>query len=281
LSRQGIARAEPAALPEAARSVPPATCRRPSPPAPAVTVRPAVEVVDLHVTRRRRPVLRDLTFEVPAGTVTGLLGPSGSGKTTLLRCVVGAQRVTGGQVRVLGEPAGAAGLRSRVGYVTQEPAVYADLDVLGNLRYFGRVLAAPPGRVEEVLERVRLTEHVRTVAGLLSTGERSRLALATALVGDPEVLVLDEPTVGLDPVLRQELWELFHELAARGTTVLVSSHVMDEAARCARLLVLREGVLIADDTPAGLRAANCTGDLEEAFLRMVRERDEDDYRLLD
>ena len=231
----------------------------------------AVRIQGLAVTRGGRPVLRDLDLEVAAGEVTGLLGPSGSGKTTLMRVLVGVQRTTTGTVEVLGEPAGSASLRSRIGYVTQQPSVYDDLTVTENLHFFARVLGVGPGRTAECLRTVALEEHADRVVGRLSGGQRSRVSLAVALLGEPDLLVLDEPTVGLDPVLRAELWGTFHALAAAGAGVLVSSHVMDEASRCDRLLLLREGRLIAHDTPAGLLASTGAADVEHAFLHLVQD----------
>ncbi|MFZ5850843.1 MAG: ABC transporter ATP-binding protein [Actinomycetota bacterium] len=234
---------------------------------------PAVVVSGLRVRRGGRTVLHGLTCAVARGSVTGLLGPSGGGKTTLLRCLVGVQLVAAGTVQVLGAPAGSPGLRRRVGYVTQAPSVYADLTVAENLRYFARVLGAPLRDVDRVLEQVDLAETAGRVVGRLSGGQRARVSLATALLGTPELLVLDEPTVGLDPVLRRDLWDLFHRLAAAGVTLVVSSHVMDEAVRCQRLLLLREGRLLADDSPAALLARTGAVDMETAFLRLVEEAD--------
>lgn len=235
----------------------------------------AIEVSDLVVERGGRPVLHGVDCRIAAGQVTGLLGPSGGGKTTLLRCLVGVQRVRSGTVRVLGRPAGDAALRTQVGYVTQAPSVYSDLSVRDNLRYFAAL--GPPlagsGRVEEVLGIVGLAERGRDRVGRLSGGQRARVSLACALVGSPALLVLDEPTVGLDPVLRRDLWRLFHQLADDGATIIVSSHVMDEAARCDRLLLLREGRLVADDTPDTIRAQTETEDLEEAFLRLAQRQE--------
>ena len=227
---------------------------------------PAINVTALRVDRGGRTVLDDLTFTIPRGAVTGL-GPSGCGKTTLIRSIVGVQRVHSGTVEVLGEPAGATPLRSRVGYVTQAPSVYADLTVAANLRYFAAVLGVPEN--DRVLEAVALQDRRGDVVGRLSGGQRARVSLACALLGEPELLVLDEPTVGLDPLLRRDLWELFHDLAAGGTTLLVSSHVMDEADRCDRLLLMREGAIVADGTPADLRERTGADDLEEAFVRVV------------
>ncbi|CAB4683636.1 MAG: ATP-binding cassette domain-containing protein [Actinobacteria bacterium] len=228
-----------------------------------------IEIDTLTVERGRVPVIVDLSLGVEAGTVTGLLGPSGSGKSTLMRAIVGVQLVTSGTVKVLGAPAGSATLRRRVGYVTQAPAVYLDLTVAENLRYFARVLGASPRTVSAALQTVDLVGYERRLAGTLSGGQLSRVSLATALLGNPEVLVLDEPTVGLDPVLRRDLWAAFRRLAEHGTTILVSSHVMDEADHCDRLLLLRDGQLLADDTPAGLRARTGKASLDEAFLSLV------------
>jgi ABC-2 type transport system ATP-binding protein len=227
---------------------------------------PAVRTEALRVQRGRRDVLTDLTLEVPQGQVVGLLGPSGSGKTTLLRSIAGAQRIAAGTVTVLGEPAGTPSLRRRVGYATQAGSVYDDLTVAQNLRYFGRVLAAPAGDVDRVLAEVDLQAFADRLVASLSGGQRSRVSLAVALLGRPELLVLDEPTVGLDPVLRHELWDLFRRMAERGVTLLVSSHVMDEARRCDRILLLRDGRLLVDDTPAGLLERTGATDPEDAFL---------------
>ena len=233
----------------------------------------AIVVEGLKVRRGGRDVLRSVSFAVPQGQVTGLLGPSGCGKTTLMRAIVGVQIVEGGTVTVLGEPAGSPSLRRRIGYATQSPSIYADLTVTENLRYFASILKAPATDVLRVIGEVDLVKDADKLVSQLSGGQRSRANLAVALLGSPELLVLDEPTVGLDPVLRDDLWALFHRLAKRGVTLLVSSHVMDEAARCQRLLLMREGEVLADDTPDGLRGATGTPDLEQAFLRLVREHE--------
>jgi len=219
-------------------------------------------------------VLPGLTCEIAQGSVTGLLGPSGSGKSTLIRSIVGVQRVAGGSVDVLGLPAGSPALRARVGYMTQAPSVYSDLSVRENLGFFARVLDRPAEAVDHALAAVSLDRHAGRVVGTLSGGERVRVSLATVLLGEPDVLVLDEPTVGLDPVLRRDLWRLFHDLAERGATLLVSSHVMDEADRCDGLLLLRDGRLLAAATPAELRARTGRQDLDSAFLRLVEEAGE-------
>ncbi|MGN9765038.1 ABC transporter ATP-binding protein [Micromonospora sp. SD12] len=230
----------------------------------------AIAVRDLVLKRGGRRVLHGVSASVPRGVVTGLLGPSGSGKTTLLRAVVGVQVVGAGSVTVLGRPAGSPELRRRVGYLTQAPSVYADLTVRENARYFAALHGRGRAEADRAVAEVGLGSAAGQLVGSLSGGQRSRASLACALVGEPELLVLDEPTVGQDPVLRADLWARFHAMAAAGTTLLVSSHVMDEAARCDRLLLIREGRLIADDTPDAVRAAAGTDDLDEAFLRLIR-----------
>ena len=235
---------------------------------------PAVTVTDLVVERGRRRVLDALTFSVATGRVTGLLGPSGSGKTTLMRALVGVQHVRSGQVTVLGLPAGSPALRARIGYVTQAPSVYGDLSVRDNARYFAALYGRGAAAADDVIAAVGLRDAANQLVTDLSGGQRGRASLACALVGDPDLLVLDEPTVGLDPVLRVELWDRFHALAAGGTTLIVSSHVMDEAARCDRLLLLRDGELIADSTPEQLRTDGGSEDLELAFLQLIRARQE-------
>ncbi|MFC0003240.1 ABC transporter ATP-binding protein [Micromonospora siamensis] len=230
----------------------------------------AVTVHDLVVERGGRRVLHGVSCAVPRGTVTGLLGPSGSGKTTLMRAVVGVQTIGSGTVTVLGRPAGSRELRSRVGYLTQAPSVYADLTVRENTRYFAALHGRGHTEADRAVADVGLADAAGQLVGTLSGGQRSRASLACALVGEPELVILDEPTVGQDPVLRADLWARFHAMAAAGTTLLVSSHVMDEAARCDRLLLIREGRLIADDTPAGVRATAGVDDLDEAFLRLIR-----------
>lgn len=229
----------------------------------------AISIEKLRVVRGRREVLPGLSLAVPRGQVVGLLGPSGGGKSTLLRAIVGVQIVKSGTITVLGEPAGSPRLRSRVGYVTQEPSVFGDLTVRQNLVYFTKLVSAPTNAVDEVISSVDLESHADNQVATLSGGQRSRVSLAAAMVGTPDLLVLDEPTVGLDPLLRRDLWELFHRLADSGTTLLVSSHVMDEATRCDRLLLLREGKILADDTPDGLLEKTGAADTEGAFLRLI------------
>jgi ABC-2 type transport system ATP-binding protein len=229
----------------------------------------AVVIEGLRVRRGGTLVLPEVSLELRSGVVTGLLGPSGSGKSTLLRAIVGVQIVEGGSVRVLGLPAGSPEVRGRVGYVTQAPSVYADLSVRENLRYFARILGAPDTRIDETIDAVDLRPQADQVVSTLSGGETSRVSLAAALLGRPEILVLDEPTVGLDPVLRRDLWKMFHRLAEEGTTLLVSTHVMDEAERTDDLIMMREGRIVAMAPPEELLDQTGATNLEDAFLRLA------------
>jgi ABC-2 type transport system ATP-binding protein len=231
----------------------------------------AVVSRDLVVVRGKTTVLAGLSFEVPEATVTGLLGPSGCGKTTLMRSAIGVQRIRSGSLEVLGLPAGDPALRTQVGYASQGASVYLDLTVQENIRYFAAALRAPASDTARVIEEVDLASHAKSLTGRLSGGERSRVSLAVALLGSPRLLVLDEPTVGLDPVLREQLWDLFARLAQGGMTLLVSSHVMDEAERCDALLLMREGRLLAHETPAALKERTGTHDLDSAFLHLLRK----------
>jgi ABC-2 type transport system ATP-binding protein len=230
----------------------------------------AIAIENLRVVRGKRVALHDISVQIARGTITGLLGPSGCGKTTLMRCIVGTQVTAGGTVLVLGRPAGSAELRHRVGYVTQDPTIYRDLRVIDNVRYFAALYGTDATAADEAVAAVGLDDHRTALCGNLSGGQRTRASLACALVAHPDLLVLDEPTVGLDPVLRVDLWEQFHRLARSGTTLLVSSHVMDEADHCEDLLLMREGRLLAHVTPDKLRKDTGCTSLEEAFLSVIR-----------
>lgn len=232
-------------------------------------VEAAVHVENLKVVRGKRVALHDFSVQIPRGTITGLLGPSGCGKTTLMRSIVGTQIVASGTVTVLGHPAGSPALRHRVGYVTQDPTIYNDLRVIDNVRYFAALYGAAVATADRAIDDVGLLDHAEAYCANLSGGQRTRVSLACALVSQPDLLVLDEPTVGLDPVLRVDLWNQFDKLARRGTTLLVSSHVMDEADHCNDLLLMREGRLLAHTTPARLREDTGCTSLEEAFLSVI------------
>ncbi|OYD70539.1 ABC transporter ATP-binding protein [Rhodococcus sp. OK302] len=235
-----------------------------------MTTNPAIDIRGLRVIRGKTEVLHSIDLQVASGSITGLLGPSGCGKTTLMRTIVGTQIVESGDVKVLGDNAGSAALRRRVGYVTQSPSVYGDLTVTRNVQYFGALYGKSAADVRAAIDTVGLTKNAHQLAADLSGGQATRVSLACALVADPELLVLDEPTVGLDPVLRVELWERFAELAKRGTTLLVSSHVMDEADHCAQLILMRDGYLLAQLTPDDLRTKTRCDRLEDAFLELIR-----------
>lgn len=234
---------------------------------------PAIVVTGLRVVRGGREVLPGLDVSIPSGQVVALLGPSGSGKSTLLRSIVGVQVVESGTVTVLGKPAGDPSLRTRVAYVTQAPSVYGDLSVTDNVRYFASVVGTDDAAADRAIATVDLTSQAGQRVDNLSGGQRSRVSLAAALVGSPDVMILDEPTVGLDPVLRRDLWNLFHRLAAAGTSLLISSHVMDEASRADRILLLRQGRILADSTLATLLARTGAVDADGAFLTLVDEAD--------
>jgi ABC-2 type transport system ATP-binding protein len=237
----------------------------------------AVTTRGLTVRRGSRTVLRDVDLSVPTGCVTGLLGPSGCGKTTLMRSIVGVQRIHSGSVRVLDRPAGSRSLREKVGYVTQQPSIYADLTVAENLAYFDSLYRADRDTGRDLLSDMGLTDMADQLVGELSGGQRARASLACALVSKPSLLILDEPTVGLDPVLRNELWHQFRDLADSGVTLLISSHVMDEAHRCDRLLLMREGAFIADDSPDALLDRTGADDLESAFLTLIDEHSAENH----
>jgi ABC-2 type transport system ATP-binding protein len=233
-------------------------------------VEPVIVIDHLRVIRGKRPAIHDLSVQIARGTITGLLGPSGCGKTTLMRGIVGTQIITAGSVTVLGQPAGSAPLRKRVGYMPQDPTIYDDLRIVDNVRYFASLYGMDASAADAAIEAVGLTDHRTALCGNLSGGQRTRASLACALVCQPDLLILDEPTVGLDPVLRADLWEQFHALAKSGVTLLVSSHVMDEADRCGDLLLMRDGHLLAHITPDQLREETGCTSLEDAFLSIIR-----------
>ena len=229
----------------------------------------AISIRGLRVVRGGNLVLPHIDLDIPRGSIVGLLGPSGGGKTTLMRSIVGAQIVASGSVKVLGLDAGSPSLRRRIGYVTQASSIYRDLTARENLAYFAKSMGVGVEGVKRTLHHIGLDDDADRPVSALSGGQVSRVSLGAALVGDPELLVLDEPTVGLDPRLRRDLWDLFHELRDSGKTLLVSSHVMDEASRCDRLVFVSDGAIIADDTFERILEDTSTQNADEAFLALT------------
>lgn len=231
----------------------------------------SIVVNNLCVKRDGNPIILDLSFEIRKGSIAGILGPSGSGKTTIFRAIVGVQEITSGKITVLGKPAGSKDLRNRIGYLTQSASIYADLTVSENLRYFSKILGTSEISVDEIIDLVDLGKNIKQLASTLSGGERARLALATALLGKPDVIILDEPTVGLDPLLRIELWKVFRFLGGQGKTLLLSSHSMDEADLCDSLVLLREGKILAQGSPAQLKSETGETQMESVFISLVKK----------
>jgi ABC-2 type transport system ATP-binding protein len=232
----------------------------------------AIQCRRLNVTRGNNHILHDLDLDIPQGVIMGLLGPSGSGKTTLMRSIVGLQKIESGEISVLGRPAASKTLRHEIGYSTQSASVYSDLTCIQNIEFFAALYRKNEKSPAQILEEVDLTRNAHQMASSLSGGERARLALATTLVGSPQLLILDEPTVGLDPVLRVQLWRLFNSLAEQGKTLLVSSHVMDEADSCHQLILLRNGEVLAQGTPAELRTRTGESRMDDVFISLIGER---------
>ena len=228
----------------------------------------AIEATELTVDFGKFTALEKVSLTLPKGKIIGLLGPSGAGKTTLIRAIIGRQRLSHGSLKVLGLPAGAAKLRSQIGYMPQTPAAYFDLSVRQNLNYFAK-MNGHAWNADDLIEKVGLQKQTNQLVSSLSGGQKSRVSLAIALLGTPKLLVLDEPTVGVDPVLRKQLWELFRELAQSGATLLVSSHVMDEASRCDELVLIREGKVLAQGSPKELENRTHTNNIEDSFLSLV------------
>jgi len=232
----------------------------------------AISITNLTVIRDGNTILHELDLEVESGKILGLLGPSGSGKTTVMRSIVGLQRLTAGSIKVLGIPAGEKELRSRISYSTQDASIYRDLTCNENLDYFSALQGRSSTTTAEILELVDLGKNRKQLAGTLSGGERARLALATALVGKPEILILDEPTIGLDPLLRRDLWSLFHRFTEAGKTLLVSSHMMEEADYCDELVLLREGAILAKGSPPQLRLEAGLENMDAVFISLVEKK---------
>jgi len=238
----------------------------------------AIEINHVGVTlgTKHFKALQDVSLHLAAGKIIGFIGPSGAGKTTLIRSIVGRQKLASGSINVFDLPAGAKQLRSEVSYMTQESSVYNDLTVNENLEYFATMLGIPrkglKGEVVRIIETVELKPQAKQLVGSLSGGQRQRVSLAIALLGKPKLLVLDEPTVGLDPALREQLWALFHKLSSQGNTLIISSHVMDEAERCDDLVLIRDGKVLAHDSPAELCKKTHTQTVEQSFLKLIGEK---------
>ncbi len=234
---------------------------------PAESARPAIETHALRKSFGSIHAVDGVEISLAAGRIYGLIGPNGSGKTTLLRLLIGLARATSGEARVLGTLMPSRALLEQIGYMPQSDGIYPELSVWENLRFFAGLYGGTDGpRALEVLELVELADRRSTPALELSGGMRRRLSLACTLVHDPAVLFLDEPTVGIDPALRVQFWAHFRRMAAAGTTLLVASHVMDEADRCDELLFIRDGTVFARGTADELRARAGTDRLETAFL---------------
>jgi len=215
-------------------------------------------------------VLHDITLQVEPAQIYGLLGPSGSGKTTLVRMIAGIDEPTSGTVHVLEQRMPQLAMLTKIGYMAQSDALYGELTALENLEFFAALFGLSGSRrkrrIEEVMSLVNLTDHLKKPAASYSGGMKRRLSLAISLLHEPSVLILDEPTVGIDPVLRKAIWAELMQLCARGTTILVTTHVMDEADKCHRLGMIRDGRLTATGTPEELKRATGSATIEEAFL---------------
>ena len=230
----------------------------------------AVSVESLRVRRGRQLVLPGLSVRITPGRITGLLGPSGSGKSTLIRSIAGVQRIESGEVTVYGVPAGSRQASRKIGYMTQASSIYADLTVRENLAYWSRIAGADRHAIDRLIETLDLVGVAGQLGGDLSGGQASRVSLACALIGDPPLLLLDEPTVGLDPVLRESIWDILRGRAATGVTILVSSHVMDEADRCDDLILIRQGHILATGSPDVIRSRTGANTLDAAFLALIK-----------
>jgi ABC-2 type transport system ATP-binding protein len=232
----------------------------------------SIQAQAMSVVKDHARILHELNFTVKSHSITGLIGPSGSGKTTLMRAIVGVQNVSEGDLMILGSKAGVKNLRRKIGYMAQTPAIYGDLTVLQNIKYFAKLINADNHLIAALISAVELTDHQHQLVDKLSGGQKTRVSLAIALLGNPEILILDEPTVGLDPVLRRDLWRLFKKLAMQGKTLIISSHVMDEAEKCDDLLLLRDGKLLWSGDKKALLDTVKESTVEDAFLHMIDQR---------
>lgn len=231
---------------------------------------PVVEVNGVYRTFDRKTVLKNISLQVTKAETFGILGPSGSGKTTLVKLLNGIDEADAGEVHVMGVKMPALSMLQSIGYMAQSDALYTELSAKENLEFFASLYGLKGGnrvrRIADVMEVVNLQEHLRKRVGQYSGGMKRRLSLAIALLHEPPLLILDEPTVGIDPLLRQSIWRELKALNAKGTTIILTTHVMDEAEKCDRLAMIRDGELLAVDTPEGLLQATGSASIEEAFL---------------
>ena len=229
----------------------------------------SIRINNLTVERGKRDVVKNVNLDIAAGKITGLLGPSGCGKTTLMRSIVGVQILKSGKIFVLEKEAGSKDVRKEIGYMSQDPALYSDISVIENIEYFAKVLRVKEARINEVLELTELNDYKKSLVGNLSGGERTRLSLGISILSKPKILVLDEPTVGLDPLLRRKLWDVFAKLSEEGHSLLISSHVMDEAERCDNIILMRSGKIVYNGSKSNL--SNKTGEenVENAFVKLI------------
>jgi ABC-2 type transport system ATP-binding protein len=244
---------------------------------PEEQIPPTVEIKHLVKQFDKLRVINNLDMNIQAGETFGLIGPNGSGKTTLIRMLVGLVKPTSGSIRVLGERLPNSKVATKMGYMTQSSALYLDLTARENLRFFASIYGLhgkeQEQRISEMLERVELTDRANDVVNKFSGGMRQRLSLACALVHSPRLVLLDEPTVGVDPELRRSFWEYFHQLNQEGVTIIVSTHHLDEAARCTRLGLMRFGDLLALGTPEELLQQSGKKDMEDAFLYFANSKE--------
>lgn len=239
-----------------------------------------IELIKVNKSYKKKCVLEDISLGISRGSIYGLLGPSGCGKTTTVKIIAGILGCDSGTVKVNGMLVPDIRIMGTVGYMAQSDALYTTLSALENLRFFGKLYGLDgkelDARIKYVSRIVGLTQDLGTRTENYSGGMRRRLSLALALLSDPEVLLLDEPTVGIDPLLRESIWKELRKLSADGTTILVTTHVMDEAAKCDRLAMMRGGKIIAEGAPCEITNATGCKTLEEAFILLGKEHAPDE-----
>ncbi|WP_203289347.1 ABC transporter ATP-binding protein [Metabacillus sp. cB07] len=237
---------------------------------------PAIVLQSVSKSFGKKEVIQDVTFKVDKGEIFGLLGPSGSGKTTIIKMIVGIEEPTNGEASVLGVRMPDLNMLKNIGFMAQSDALYSELTGKENVSFFASLSGLrgknKKERIEYVLDLVNLAEHAGKRTGDYSGGMKRRLSLAIAMLNEPQVLVLDEPTVGIDPILRQSIWEELERIRQSGTAIVVTTHVMDEAEKCGRIGFVRDGKLIAAGTPEELKSEAKTATIEGAFLAYGGER---------